>query len=169
MPRRKRCSSPLAVLHLSARGIDGAAIFLDDFDRFAFVTLLRRVTERAGWTVLAWCLMDTHYHLLVIATEEPRVGWAMQLLNGTYAREFNLHHVRRGHLFGGRYSETVIADERHLQAANDYVLDNPVRAGLVRLAGDWPWSGDGRLEPRDVEQVVRLRPQRRDVLVRSRG
>ena len=151
-----------------ARGIDGKRIFRDEFDRFAFIALLRRVTERAGWTVVAWCLMDTHYHLLVIAPAEPRVPWAMQLLNGTYAREFNERHERRGHLFGARYCEKVIADERHLAAANDYVLDNPVRAGLVREHDQWPWSGDERLEPREAK-VVRVPAQRRDVLVRRRG
>ena len=62
----------------------------------------------------------------------------------------------------------VIADERHLSAANDYVLDNPVRAGLVREHDDWPWSGDGRLEPRET-RIARVPMQRRDVLVRSRG
>jgi putative transposase len=168
MPRRKRCSNSQAVLHLTARGVNGERIFLDDFDRFSFMALLGRVTERAGWTILAWCLMDTHYHLLVIAPEEPRVPWAMQLLNGLHAREFNRRHERRGHLFGERYYEKVIVDERHLSAANDYVLDNPVRAGLVREHDHWPWSGDGRLEPRE-DRIVRVSRQSREVLVRSRG
>src|SRR5688500_4364290 len=129
MPRRERCSAPHAALHLMARGIDGEPIFRDEFDRFGFIALLRRVTERAGWTVVAWCLMDTHYHLLVIAPREPKVPWAMQRLNGTYAREFNERHERRGHVFGARYCEQVIGDERHFAAARVYVLDTPVRAG----------------------------------------
>ncbi len=168
MPRRKRCSTPRAALHLTARGIDGAPIFVDDFDRVSFIALLGRVTERAGWTIVAWCLMDTHYHLLVIAPEEPKVPWAMQLLNGTHAREFNERHQRRGHVFGARYCEKVNADEPHLLAASDYVLDNPVRGGLVREHDQWPWSGDGRLEPRE-DRIVRVPRQNRDVLVRPRG
>ena len=72
----------------------------------------------------------------------------MHRLNGIYAREFNRRHHRRGHLFAERYAVTPIEDERHLSAACDYVLLNPLSAGLVHRADEWAWSGDEQLEPR---------------------
>ena len=47
----------------------------------------------------------------------------------------------RGHLFGDRFSSYVLRDERHLAAAIEYILQNPVRAGLCDQARDWRWSG----------------------------
>ena len=44
-----------------------------------------------------------------------------------------------GHLFQGRFG-AVVMDEPHLLAAARYIALNPVVAGLVSRAGDWPWS-----------------------------
>lgn len=148
MPRRPRVFAPGGAYHLTARGVDDGAIFYTAFDCFALLALLRQVSKRCGWTVAAWCFMHTHYHLVVFPGPEPAISDAMHRLNGTYAREFNLRHHRRGHLFGQRYSPTPVEDERHLAAACGYVLLNPVTAGLARNVEDWAWSGDHRLEPR---------------------
>ena len=44
-----------------------------------------------------------------------------------------------GHLFQGRFG-AVVMDEPHLLAAARYIALNPVVAGLVSRAEDWPWS-----------------------------
>jgi REP element-mobilizing transposase RayT len=157
------------VTHLTSRGVDDQPIFLSDLDRFQLVALLRRVTEEVGWRVAAWCLMTTHYHLLVIGAAEPRISWAMQKLNSVYAREFNLRHGRRGHLFGERFTDTAVGTAGHLVAAIDYVLENPVRAGLVPRVEDWAWSGYERLEPRTLRRIVTTATESRDTLVRLGG
>jgi putative transposase len=153
MPRRPRSFYPGVPTHITAHGVDDQPIFLGDLDRIAFLASLRRVTDRVGWRVVAWCLLDTHYHLLVVVgpAAEPRVSWAMQTLNSIYAREFNRRHRRRGHLFGERFTDTLVATNWHLEAAVAYVFANPVDAGLVRRFDEWRWSGDHRLEPRQVE------------------
>lgn len=46
-----------------------------------------------------------------------------------------------GHLFEGRFRAAPIESEDHLAAAREYVLANPVRAGLCAAVADWPWSG----------------------------
>jgi REP element-mobilizing transposase RayT len=140
--------APGGAYHLTARGVDDGTIFYTAFDCFAMLALLRQVTKCCEWTVLAWCFMHTHYHLVVLTAAEPAISDGMHRVNGTYAREFNLRHHRRGHLFGQRYSPTPIEDERHLAAACGYVLLNPVTAGLVKSVEDWAWSGDARLEAR---------------------
>ena len=148
MGRKLRSFEPGVPSHLTAHGVDDEPIFRCDLDRIRLLALLKDVARRAQLRVLAWCLMTTHYHLLVLAATEPRVSWAMQTLNSVYAREFNHRHFRRGHLFGERFTDTAVETELHFQAAVDYVLENPVRAGLVRRVEDWRWSGGELLEPR---------------------
>ena len=65
MPRRPRKELPSGFFHITSRGVDGSLIFRDDNDRRRFVPLLQQVTELWGWRVLAWCVMGTHYHLVV--------------------------------------------------------------------------------------------------------
>jgi|SRR5581483_1599283 len=88
--------------------------------------------------------MSTHYHLLLEEREIP-LWRGMRLLNGRYAVAYNERHARTGHLFRGRYRDTVIADEAHLLMALRYVARNPVDAGLCASPADWPWSSYGRL------------------------
>ena len=169
MPRRPRSFYPGVPTHITAHGVDDQPIFLGDLDRIAFLASLRRVTDRVGWRVVAWCLLDTHYHLLVVVgpAAEPRVSWAMQTLNSVYAREFNRRHRRRGHLFGERFTDTLVATNWHLEAAIAYVLANPVDAGLVRRFDEWRWSGDHRLEPRHVEAQRRRNVKRSAATTRT--
>jgi putative transposase len=140
MPRIARSQLDDGYFHVTARGSTGTAIFVDDLDRLDFLDLLRTTADLCGWRLHAHCLMGTHYHLLV---ESLRVSLStgMQRLNGVYAMRFNRRHGRRGHLFGDRFSSYVLGDERHLAAAIEYVLQNPVRAGLCDQARDWQWSG----------------------------
>ncbi len=83
--------------------------------------------------------MGNHFHL-VIETPNSDLPRAMQQLNGGFARVFNRQHTRTGHLFRARYTATTIESDEHLAAACKYVLDNPVRAGILPRGEDWPWS-----------------------------
>jgi len=91
------------------------------------------------WEVYAWCLMTTHYHL-VIAARQERLSVGMQRLNGVHAQRANRRRERKGHLFGARFGTRVIDGEKHANEVCRYVLLNPVRAGLVERPEDWIWS-----------------------------
>jgi len=100
---------------VTSHGIGDAAIFVADVDRVDFLHLLSMVADRFSWKVHAYCLMGTHYHL-VVETSGARLSEGMQRLNGRYAQLFNRRHRRRGHVFEGRLSSWVIRDERHYEA-----------------------------------------------------
>jgi putative transposase len=139
MPRVPRSQLTDGVFHATARAVFGAQLFDDDLDRLDFLQLLRSTAARSDWRCHAHCLMGTHYHLVLSATRE-RLSDGMRRLNGAYARRFNKRHGRRGHLFDERFASFAIEDDRHLEAAVEYVLQNPVRAGLCDNASDWPWA-----------------------------
>jgi putative transposase len=85
-----------------ARGNAGQVIVLDDRDRRAFFTRLERAVEQHSWSCLAYCLLDTHFHLIV-ETPKPNLGLGMRWLKSAYAQDFNYRHQRQGHVFGGRF------------------------------------------------------------------
>jgi len=65
MPRLRRSQLPDGIVHVTTRGVFERAIFLDDLDRLMFLALLVLVARRHGWKLHAYCLMGTHYHLVV--------------------------------------------------------------------------------------------------------
>ena len=140
MPRIPRNQLEDGFFHVTSRGAGGAHIFIADLDRLDFLHLLDATATGSRWRRHAHCLLGTHYHLVIEATRAA-LSAGMQRLNGVYALRFNRRHGRKGHLFGERFSSYVIRDEAHLAAAVEYVLQNPVKAGLCGDARDWPWAG----------------------------
>jgi putative transposase len=132
-------SFPDGSFHVVSRAVFGAAMFVDSVDRRRFLRLLESSERRVRWSCKAYCLMTTHYHLVVEARTE-QLSTGMQLLNGRYALGFNRRHGRYGALFAERYSIRVVESEEHLFEACAYVVLNPVKAGLCDRAGQWRWS-----------------------------
>jgi REP element-mobilizing transposase RayT len=139
MARPLRPNIADAVYHVMARGNERNAIYLDDVDRTRFLETLAGVARRYGWECLAYCLMGNHYHL-VVRTPRPNLSRGMCLVNGGYASKFNARYARVGHVFQGRFRSVLLRSSAHLRIAIQYVLRNPVAAGLRAHPGDWPWS-----------------------------
>jgi REP-associated tyrosine transposase len=139
MPRVRRTDLPDGYFHVFTRGVADSVVFVDREDRCSFLALLFAAARRYRWELHALCLMTTHYHFVLESVCE-RLSAGMQWLNGVYAQSFNRRYGRHGHLFAGRFGSRAIEEEEYLREACDYVLLNPVRAGLCDRASEWPWS-----------------------------
>ena len=101
MARPLRIQYEGAYYHVFSRGNKQQVIFLGDHDRHTFLKTLARMSERFDVTIIAYVLMDNHYHLL-IRTNRPNLSKSMQWLGTTYTTIFNLRHSQKGLLFQGR-------------------------------------------------------------------
>jgi REP element-mobilizing transposase RayT len=136
---RPRIQVPGGYYHVGTRGNDRQRIFDDDYDRIAFLLQLRRASRRYGWTILAYCLMTNHYHL-VLQLSDRGLSRGMCELNGGYAASYNVRHRRSNHVFGRRFWDDSIDGDGHLYESCRYVVLNPVRAGFRDDPAAWPWS-----------------------------
>ena len=139
MARPWRIQFPGAIYHVTSRGNNRQAIYLDDGDRADFLDLLSRGHARFNLQIFAFCLMTNHYHLF-LRTPAANLAAALQWLNATYTGRFNRRHHRSGHLLQGRYRSVLVADEAHWLHLSIYLHLNPVRAGLVHDPADYEWS-----------------------------
>ena len=139
MPRPLRVNVGGAYFHLTTHGTAGRAVLARDEDKLTLLQLLLRTVIRQRWICHAYCVMSTHYHL-VLETTEPTLSAGMQVLNGCYARTYNRRYGSKGHVFDARFYSGLIERESHLLSTVRYVARNPVRAGLVSKAQEWPWS-----------------------------
>jgi putative transposase len=138
MPRIPRSAFPDGLFHVASRGVAKMAIYHDPQDRRSFLSLLAFVVDRYQWTCHAFCLMTSHYHLVLDTTRQD-LSDGMQILNGDYAQGFNGRYGRWGHVFGDRFWCRSLGEDE-LEQVCSYVLENPVRAGLCKRTTDWPWS-----------------------------
>ncbi len=139
MARPLRIEFDGAVYHVMARGNGGDAIFRDDHDRDELLRVLGQVCRDFEWRVLCYCLMENHIHL-VITTKRATLSRGMRQLLGVYSQGFNRRYDRQGHVFQGRYKALLVETSAYLTQLCAYVLRNPVAAGLVSGAKQWPWS-----------------------------
>ena len=144
MGRAKRIDVGGGLYHVTARGNDRCRIVLDDADRLRWLTLRARCDESYQWKCHAWCLLTTHFHLL-IETLEANLAEGMHWLNHVYAKTFNGRHEREDHVFGKRYGAKLITSDDQLVAVVRYIALNPVKAGLVDEPAAWPWCNYGDL------------------------
>lgn len=147
-----------AVYHVMARGVDGRPIFLDDEDRVRFTNSLLHFARGVGAEILEYCLMGNHFHLAVKVAEISLAALMQRLLTG-YVCSFNAKHSRTGHLFQARYKANLCTDEAYLANTLRYIRSNPVRAGLVKHASEWPWgSAAGKVGLDDSADFVGFEP-----------
>ncbi|HEY9098951.1 MAG TPA: transposase [Thiobacillus sp.] len=139
MTRPLRIEFPGAVYHVTSRGDRREPIFDDDVDRQAFVDVVALALKRFDACVLAFCLMDNHYHL-VLNTRQPNLSALMHLVNGVYTQAYNRRHAKVGHLFQGRFKAILVDRDAYLLEVCRYVDLNPVRAAMVADPAQWPWS-----------------------------
>ena len=140
MARQPRAYLPDGTYHVTANAVAGEQVFRDDDDRRTFLRLLERAARGFSWRIDTFCLMSTHYHLLLAATR-AQLSDGFRFLNGHYARSFNDRYGRRGHVFAARFSAWLVESDEHATAARRYILLNPVKAGLCATPHDWRWSG----------------------------
>ena len=153
MPRHPRIHAPGLLYHVMARGNNGQKIFLRERDYRAFLQALGAVRRRYPFYLYAYVLMSNHFHLLLEVIDAPTARIIQSLLTG-YVRRFNAVHRRRGHLFQGRYKSIVCDRESYLLELVRYIHLNPVRAGLVKRPGEWPWSGHGEYLGRESRGLI---------------
>ena len=124
--------------HVCARGTGKQLIFEGDEDRWEFLELMRECCCEEGVTVIAWCLMGNYVHL-VLTDYEDRMSAAMHRLLLTYARRFNKHTGRTGHLFQNRFDRRSLDTDWQVMEAIRSVHAGPQEAG-VSLIERYPWS-----------------------------
>ncbi len=138
--------------HAFNRRDDQAPVFVDDVDRATFVGIMQRLLrpddyrdERGRATtsqdglvkLLGYCLLESHYHLILHQDEPYAIAAFMRSLMSAYTRRFNRRHGRKGPLFDERYQARPIESVAHMKTAIAYVHANPASPL------DYRWSGHG--------------------------
>lgn len=140
MPRIARIIALDYPHHVTQRGTNRLEIFLDDRDRLFMLECLKTLADKTLTKIWAYCLMDNHFHSLLVPRKEGGLGRCLHGATFRYAQYFNKRYERSGRLWQNRYFSCPIDKETYLWAVIRYIENNPVRTGIVENATDWKWS-----------------------------
>lgn len=158
MARLPRLTVPGYPHHVIQRGNNRQAIFASAADYQMLLDLLHDNARKFGVALHSYVLMTNHFHLLATPESADALPQMMQAVGRRYVRYFNDSQGRSGTLWEGRYRSTLIQTERYLLACMVYIDLNPVRAGLVAEARDYPWSSHAHNVGLRVDRLITPHP-----------
>jgi len=114
-------------------------VFTDASEVRRYHKMLEDGARNTGFSLLAYCFMPDHLHLLVQGSEGSDLAQLMK----AFKQASSFDHKRRvgRPLWQRSYHDHVLRGPDEFQPAVEYVLGNPVRAGLVDSPGAYPFSG----------------------------
>ena len=140
MPRQPRLELPGVPLHITHRGVNRCAIFIDDDDRNHYLRLLGLFARNNELAVHAYVLMDNHVHLLVSSAHPGAASATLRRTTQCYVQMFNHRHRRSGTLWEGRFKSCLVASQDYVLSVYRYIERNSVRAGMVGSPEEYRWS-----------------------------
>ncbi|MDD3365574.1 MAG: transposase [Syntrophomonas sp.] len=155
MARQQRVTSDTGIYHIMLRGNERKNILADREDKQRFLEDVAIKQSNIGFSLYAYCLMDNHVHIL-LNTNEKDLSIIMKGIAVRYAYFYNTKHRRVGHVFQDRFRSEPVEEERYLLAVIRYIHNNPVKAGMVLKAEEYPWSS--------YRSYIKLNPRKDELM-----
>jgi len=124
---------------VTQRGNYEQAVFEEDADFRRYLGWLRECADRYNVEIWAYCLMRNHVHYVCVPKTEDGLARTFNTLHMRYAQYFHGKKGLTGHLWRGRFLSCILDDKSVFEEIR-FIEMNPVRAGLVERAEDYPWS-----------------------------
>ena len=90
--------------------------------------------------IYAFCLMPNHYHFVMTSENGWEISRWIHRVMTKHASRYHNHFKTCGHIWQSRFRNFLVQEDFHLLKVLRYVERNPLSAGLVLSAHEWPWS-----------------------------
>lgn len=138
--------------HIYNRGVNFQPIFHEAKDYKRFLKTLSMYTSRDNSVkndrknyynkvfIRAFCLLPTHFHLLLRQVDERTIAEFMKSLNISYSMylSFKYPMIKRGHLYQDIYKARLIKSQEDYLDVLNYIHKNPIEYGYDPY--EYPYS-----------------------------
>lgn len=129
MARAKREWDGRMFDHIIMRGNNRQNIFKHEADIAEFFRILHYAYDKYPFTIIAFCIMTNHYHLLLRSPEVPP-GKTMAILNRRYTDYYKKKYRYSGFLYDSRYYAKMITSPDDLLFVSRYIHRNPIETKM---------------------------------------
>ncbi|HAV92637.1 TPA: hypothetical protein DCW38_05590 [candidate division WOR-3 bacterium] len=156
--RKARITFLGAYHHITCRALEGKPILKDAHCKNYLIQLIKKYSKLCGIKILAYCIMDNHYHLIIQNTSN-KMDKFMRDVNGTFGAFYRNLDNSHGYVFQDRYYSKIIQNDEYLKIALIYTLLNPYRAGIIENVYEYEFStitryfGDNKIDWIEYEFV----------------
>lgn len=128
------------VTHNMIQGINREYIFEKDEEKLKYLSLIKKYSIENKVSIIAYCIMDNHAHLLLYANDSKKISLFMQEINSKYARYYNKKKERVGYVFRNRFESKIMGTELQTLRCIKYIHMNPVKAHIVESEEKYQFS-----------------------------
>ena len=121
--------------HVLTDGLPGLDVFREPNMKNFYLVTVEEKAKDTGVSVLAYCVMQNHSHLIVTSDDVQNISEFMRRVNTTYAKFFNRINGRSGYVFNGRYESDALKTSDEILAAINFVHNNPESARCRQQRG----------------------------------
>jgi REP element-mobilizing transposase RayT len=122
------------------QGIEKKFIFKKWCYKEKYKELLLKRAKLYDVTIIAYCIMDNHVHLLIHVRDLMNMTRFMSSTNTSYGKHFNKMQKRVGYVFRDRYKCENIFTQNHLINCIRYIHENPVKAKICDKPEHYKYS-----------------------------
>ena len=139
--RKKRKLIEGAFYHVTSRTNGKKRVFANRLGQKIMLVTLQNAKEKYNFTLTNFCIMPTHFHLLIRAEGGICLAKIIQWIKTHSAKRWNFIHGSTNHVWGERYFARAIRNQKEYDHVMDYIDQNPVKAGLALDPAEWKASG----------------------------
>ena len=151
--RKRRELLPLAEYHVIAKANRSEFIFESTQVKKLFLEILKQAKKRYRFKIRTFCIMNNHIHLMITPGENENLSRILQWILSVFAIRFNKMFGFHGHVWYDRFKSVLIRTIKQVYNTFIYIADNPVKAGIVENAIDYPYSGVRHLFKRNYSII----------------
>ena len=129
------------IYHAFARINRQEFIFKDDDIKNMFLEVLKAAKKKYNFIIYHFCIMDNHIHLMIKTLNNYSLSEIMQWILSKFAVKYNKFMGYHGHVWYDRFKSKIIRTYSQFLKVFEYISNNPVKAGMVRNAEDYFYSG----------------------------
>ncbi|NUN71426.1 MAG: transposase [Bacteroidetes bacterium] len=126
--------------HVYNRGAHRSAIFFEEENYRFLIRRINKCTKKFHITLVAYCLMPNHYHLLLRVDPGGNMGQCLRSVFTSFTQAMNKRYLLSGTLFQGQCKRKHVRSQQHCLHLIRYIHRNPLKAQLVKDISDWEFS-----------------------------
>ena len=140
MPRSRKVYNSEFPYHITGRTNDGLIFPCELKEAWnIYSCALRFTAEIFGVRILAFVMMNNHFHLLM-TTPTVNLSDFMKYFMKRTSDDIRAIRGHKNHLYGDRYYSCLVDNQNYFQTVLKYIYQNPLRAKICDSVLDYPFS-----------------------------
>jgi putative transposase len=139
--RKPRNLKQGARYHVIAKANRDEMIFGSRALKFMFLDVVKKARKKYKFVIQNFCVMGTHVHFILQPLKGESLSRIMQWILSVFAMQYNRTFNYKGHVFYDRFKSKIIHNYRQYVATYIYIMENPVKAGITKTAGEFEFNG----------------------------